>query len=912
MNKFLAIDDNSSNLISIEGLIKELFPDSLVQIAMDGPSGIELAKAMNPDLIFLDIFMPYMDGYSVCKALKKDPKLKDIPVLFMTAMKETRENRLRALESGAEGFLTKPIDNVELASMIQVMLKIRSANLKNKKDKEQLEDLVKLQTAHLHRELEERKKAERLLLENEANTRAIIDNTLENIWSVDSEMQMVFSNDHFLEAFELAFGYRLKKGDLILDKLPPASQDLWLNAYKRAFKKERFVIHETINSGKLTAYIEVAVNPIIINDVVTGISFYGKNITKRVLAEQALKISEELYKAFFDDDLTGDFLSSASGRLIDCNPAYLKMLGFSSKEEALTFDLDRLYPNPEDRNNLLRQVAEKGKLEDFEYSMLDVDGKLLHVVSNIIGVFNEQHELTAIKGYLFNNTQRKIAENELRKLSRAIEQNSSSIVITDDQARIEYVNPKFTQLTGYTLEEVKGQNPNILQSGLTPPQTYSSLWSALQTGQEWKGELQNRTKTGELYLEAASISPILDENGNATHFLAVKEDITEIKRIMDELILTKEKAIESDNLKTAFLMNMSHEIRTPMNGILGFLSLLDEPNLDEESKREYIQIVNQSAHRLLSTINDIIEISRIESGVVEVSMLEVDLREQMEFYHDFFLPQANEKKLEFAIATQLNGLEAIVLTDRNKIDSILINLIKNAIKFTSSGRIEFGNYIEDGHLVFFVKDTGKGIPSERLSSIFERFVQADIRLTRTHEGSGLGLSIAQAYAIALGGEITVESMVDVGSTFKLIIPYFNKDTKTQDIFLKDEVSNLPNSLPKTILIAEDDDNSYIYLEVILADESYTLLRATNGLDTVRLLKENPSIDLILMDLSMPRMNGLEATIEIRKFNPKIPIIAQTAFAFSGDRLSALEAGCTDYISKPISSKSIKEMIHKYI
>lgn len=912
MYSFLAIDDNESNLISMEGLIKELYPDAQVWTALNGLQGMELAQAMNPDVILLDIFMPVMDGYAVCEKLKQDALLSEIPILFVTAMKETRENQVRAMQTGAEGFLTKPIDHVQLAVMLHAMLKIRSANRLKSKDNQRLEALVLEQTANLRWELEERKRTEQLILENEANIKAIIDNTLENIWSVDTELRIVYANDHFLNEFEHSFGVRLKKGDRIIDNLPVSMQATWHQTYNRAFNQERFVIYDEVKGKEGTVFIEVAVNPIVLNNTVAGISFYGKNVTERVLAEAQLKESKERYKDFFDDDLTGDFLSSSNGRLIDCNPAYLKMLGFSNKEEAFQYDLDKLYPNPDDRKHLLKLVTEKGKLEDFEYTMLDVNGKLMYVISNIIGVFDEKRELKAIKGYIFNNTQRKIAENELRKLSRAVEQNSSSIIITDNQSRIEYVNPKFTQLTGYSLDEVLGKNPRILQSGMTTPETYDSLWSALHSGQEWKGELQNRNKAGDLYLEAASISPILDENGNATHYLAVKEDITEIKRIMDELILTKEKAVESDHLKTAFLMNMSHEIRTPMNGILGFLSLLDEPNLDEDSKREYIQIVNQSAQRLLTTINDIIEISRIESGVLEVNLYEVDLKEQMDFLYDFFLPQAQDKKLEFKLTSQLTGKKAFVNTDRNKLEGILINLIKNAIKFTTAGQIEFGNYLEGDTLVFFVKDTGKGIPPERLTSIFERFVQADVRLTRTHEGSGLGLSIAKAYAAALNGEIQVESTVNVGSTFKFIMPYTVTDSIVPTNGLLEESPSPKDATSKTILIAEDDENSYIYLEVILAEEGFSLIHTVNGREAVETLKEHPEIDLILMDLSMPVMNGLEATSEIRKFNADLPIIAQTAFAFSSDRQRALEAGCNDYISKPISSKSIKQMLYKYL
>jgi signal transduction histidine kinase/ActR/RegA family two-component response regulator len=385
-----------------------------------------------------------------------------------------------------------------------------------------------------------------------------------------------------------------------------------------------------------------------------------------------------------------------------------------------------------------------------------------------------------------------------------------------------------------------------------------------------------------------------------------------IEKLRDEeqLIISKNKAEESDRLKSAFLANMSHEIRTPMNGILGFLGLLSESNLEEESKREYIEIINKSGHRLLETINDILEISQIEAGETKMVYSDVNIEDTMQFIFDFFRQQAVEKEITMEIANQVTGRQALVKTDEHKLTGILTNLIKNAIKFTEHGKIELGNYLENKELIFYVKDTGIGIPTDKIDAIFEHFVQADMNLTRSHEGSGLGLSIVKAYIHALGGNIRVNSEIDKGSTFTFSIPYNRTEMNPP------RETNVPNNLNElnrkiTILIAEDDAASFQFLKALLIKEDIHLIRTKNGTETVSAVKENPDISLILMDIKMAGMDGFEATRQIRHFNKKIPIIAQTAYAFPADKEKAKEAGCNDYISKPINRVILFEMINKY-
>ena len=408
------------------------------------------------------------------------------------------------------------------------------------------------------------------------------------------------------------------------------------------------------------------------------------------------------------------------------------------------------------------------------------------------------------------------------------------------------------------------------------------------------------------------------------HYQVINIDITEQKKLTIDLIAAKEHAEQSDRLKSAFLANMSHEIRTPMNGILGFADLLKEPDLTSEQQQEYIRIIEKSGARMLNIINDIVDISKIESGLMEVSIKESNINEQIEYIYTFFKPEVEGKGMQLSYRNGLVSSESIIKTDREKLFAILTNLVKNAIKYTDKGSIEFG-YVSTGsttdslgavseavELQFYMKDTGIGIPKDRQEAIFERFIQADVSDKRAYQGAGLGLSISKAYVEMLGGRVWVESEEGKGSTFYFTLPYnteHEEKTVVENIVKADVEENQMKKLK--ILIAEDNEISEILISKIVNKLSKEVIKARTGNEAVEVCRTNPDLDLILMDIQMSELNGYEATRQIRQFNKNVIIIAQTAFALTGDGERAIEAGCNDYISKPIIKAELLSLIQKY-
>ncbi|MCF8328556.1 MAG: response regulator [Bacteroidales bacterium] len=395
------------------------------------------------------------------------------------------------------------------------------------------------------------------------------------------------------------------------------------------------------------------------------------------------------------------------------------------------------------------------------------------------------------------------------------------------------------------------------------------------------------------------ISPLLD-----SHLM---------KKVYEsELISAKEKAEENNRLKTAFLNNMSHEIRTPLNGITGFIGLLQNSGIGPEEKQEYLDIINKSSDRLIATVTDIIDISKIEAGEVKVTKKEVSVNEILEEHYNYFYHEAKSKGLELIYKPNLSDKEALVITDKSKLEGILTNLIKNAIKYTEQGKITFAcsrKKVKDNEVLeFYVKDTGIGIPANRIESIFNRFEQADIEDKRALEGSGLGLAIVKSYVEMLGGRIRVISEEGKGSTFTFSIPYTRQLVKESDV--KEKTSKEPQvSLSNlSVIIAEDDETSIMLFETIFKSTFSKITYTKTGQDTIDKCRENPETDLILMDVKMPDMNGYEATREIRKFNSDVVIIAQTAYALKGDRQKAIDSGCNDYITKPMKKKVLIDKI----
>ena len=491
------------------------------------------------------------------------------------------------------------------------------------------------------------------------------------------------------------------------------------------------------------------------------------------LAKEQTQASIQKYNELFDLMPLGYFILSRYGEIIETNACGSHMLG---KELMYLGNSNfRLYITDETKpifDIFLRNTFCNQTDETCGVTLLSPDKLPIYV--HLSGHVTKNGEQCMVS--MVDITERKQSEKKLKLLSRAMEQSPVTVVITDKEGNIEYTNPKFTEITGYTQNEVLDQNPRILQSGKQSSEIYNELWQTLLSGNDWYGEFQNRKKNGDLYWESAVISSIVNDSGDIAYFIAVKEDITEKKQMIADLIKAKEKAEESDRLKSAFLANMSHEIRTPMNGILGFTDLLKEPGLSGKAQKEYINIIELSGARMLDTINNIVDISKIESGQTTVSISETNIHELIEHIYSFFEPAVEQKGILFSLKNYLHANDAIIRTDQEKVYVILSNLVKNAIKFTNEGSIEIGYNIsktcQHPELMFYVKDTGIGIHPENINVIFERFRQGSESLSRNYEGAGLGLSISKAYVEMLRGRIWVESEEGKGSKFYFTVPMF--------------------------------------------------------------------------------------------------------------------------------------------
>ncbi len=930
------------------------------------------------------------------------------------------------------------------------------------------------------RDITEQKLAENQIEKYKHELEEYFENDISADYLVSSEGEIFSCNKTFLTLFGFEDKYETEKFNFSGLFKNPADGPKMIQLVQKLGKIENHEVEFISRKGKTIPALINAIGIFDNKNQLEKVRGYIVDISKQKSVEKELQKSEEKYRSLFSNNPQPmwiyDFETLA---FLEVNQEAIRHYGYS-KEEFLSMTLKDIRP-AEDIPALLEDI----KNSDINYNPasewrhLKKNGELINVeVSSHSVLINDRKARHIL---IHDITERKFFERELLKLSRAVEQSPASIIITDKEGNIIYVNPKTLKTTGYTKEELIGQNPRLLSSGEMPKEVYKQLWDTILSGKEWVGEFHNKKKSGALFYESASISPIINEKNEINSFVAIKEDISERRRFestrnilleisqlandqvtlysflaevhqrikqviradnfyvaiynaetnsytfpyhvdeydkvdlnvpydfsngytdyvlksnqsliitpeyqleiekdgtikgygddlsvwlgvpfktvkgskpngviaiqdyknmepytetdksimeiiansvgsfverikyMEELVTAKEKAEESDRLKSAFLANMSHEIRTPMNGILGFTDLLLIPDLDNEKKESYIKYVHQSGQRMLSTVNDIVEISKIEAGLVHVVTNETDLNERVDELVNFFLPEAEKKGLKLYIEELLPAEQTSLSTDRNKLDSILTNLIKNAIKYTGSGSIKVGCRAKDSNIEFYVQDTGIGIPKDRLEAIFERFIQADIHDTRLFEGSGLGLAISKSYVEMLGGKIWVESREKQGSVFYFTLPFTGNETDQQIVqgdaaSVEEPINATPANRKLKVLIAEDDESSCIFISLILEEYCSEIIIAEDGITAVELCRSNADFDLILMDVRMPRLGGYDATRRIREFNSDVIIIAQTAYALSGDREKALEAGCNDHISKPISKELLLEKIQKF-
>jgi len=406
--------------------------------------------------------------------------------------------------------------------------------------------------------------------------------------------------------------------------------------------------------------------------------------------------------------------------------------------------------------------------------------------------------------------------------------------------------------------------------------------------------------------------PVRDERGVITMIVGIYKDVTEMMNIENELKNARDRAQESDRLKTAFLANMSHEIRTPMNGILGFVNLLRDQDLSDEQKDLYLKHIEQSSNQLLAIVNDIIDISKIESGQLKISNRPVRINTVLDeiyssFFHRIRGDAPGEKKVTFMLEKGEDAPDFTIVIDDSRLSQIFNNLISNAIKFTEKGQISFGYILKKRYIQFFVRDTGIGISTDKIELIFDRFGQDDESKVAHPSGTGLGLSISKSLVQLMGGEMWVESTVGKGSEFFFTLPLVKGSVQEREIPISNKSYQWQG---KQVLVAEDEELNWMFIREMFKTSGAEVRRAKNGLEVVKMAKKS-SPDVILMDIKMPELDGIEATRRIRKFNTEVPIIAQTAFVMAEEKSESLQAGCSHFLTKPLDRTILMEIIDSY-
>jgi len=789
------------------------------------------------------------------------------------------------------------------------------------------------------RDITDRKKAEAKLISSENRLRAIFEGANDAIMVLDGDALVEFN-----KAAEEMFGFDREN---LLNKKPwelspeyqedgrpskSGSQEHIKSALSG--KTEKFVWTHLRNLSEPFS-AEIILNSFFVEDKKYLMTIL-KDVTKDIFKEKELANSREqvehlkkFYQNILESIIDGVWVTDKNDCIIYANSAMLNIADTTNKR------LLNLNIFSDIKGNTLLYfkpyyLKAKSVLAPVFYESVPItqpSGKKMYLTGWMIPIIKDGKYDGMICSA--QEVSDKIAAiEEIRYLSRAVEQSPALIVITDLEGNIEYINSRFTETTGYGIEEIAGRKLDILKSGHKSDEAYDLLWDSMKSGEEFRSEFLCRKKNGELFWVDSLFSPIRDDKGITTHYLSVKEDITEGKKIEQELIIAKEKAEEMSRLKSNFLANMSHELRTPMSAILGFADLLHERLTDPELK-EMSGIILNGSNRLTQTLNSILDLSRIEANKFDLKLAISDIVPVIRESIRLFEALADSKNIRLEFVTSQKSIFSKI--DEKLFRQIFNNLINNALKFTKKGSVSviIDTEIKDGttYAIIKVKDTGIGISADKLNLIFEPFRQVSEGLSRMYEGTGLGLTLTKRFIEAMHGSIEVESKLNTGTTFTVKLEVKDIDTsagviktkfKTKKIPEKDPIYTdikimIEKELPK-ILIVEDDTISLKAMLVFLRNIC-TCDSTDNGYNAIELAKEN-KYRLILMDIALKGIDGIETAKEIKQISgyKDVPVVAVTAFAMAGEKEKILSESIEYYISKPFEraefARLVKDLLNK--
>lgn len=625
------------------------------------------------------------------------------------------------------------------------------------------------------------------------------------------------------------------------------------------------------------------------------------------LKQENLRLRDANYLTFLESMQDMIVVGTPEGRVLYANNAFKKKLGYSLEElDALGI----LGVHPEDRREEAEEIFAamfRGERDSCPLPVQRRDGALIPVDTRVS--FGKWDGMDCIFGVIKDLSAEQEAKQRFERLFR---HNPALMALSSMQERrFVDVNDAFLRKLGYEQAEVLGKTSSELGlfKNVKKQKEVSDRLAA--AGRLIDYEMKVRCKNGTFLDGLFSGDVVISQDKQ--YFLTVMIDITERKSAEKKLValnqdfqIAKEKAEESDQLKTAFLQNMSHEIRTPLNAINGFSELLGESDLTLEKRKSFVQIIQNSSSQLISIVTDILTISAIETRQERVAVNNVCINTLIIQLLAIFKQQTINRNISLYAKQPLNDKNSEIYTDKTKITQILSNLLSNAIKFTHEGFIEFGYSLKDNYLEFYVKDTGIGIKPEFHEKIFDRFRQAYASANKMYGGTGLGLSISKGFTEMLGGRIWVESEIDKGSTFYFTVPY-NPVNKANGVITQ----NQSDSYKRTFIVAEDEELNYAYIEILLKRYNLNIIHTKDGKETIDIFKKNPEIDLILMDIKMPLMHGDEAARIIKTLKPGVPIIAQSAYALETER-AKYHSLFDDYLLKPFTAIDLKQILMKFV
>ncbi len=847
---------------------------------------IDCINKFNPHIIISDYSLPQFNGMG---ALQLRNELTPLTPFIMVTGSINEEVAVDCMKAGADDYVLK--ENLARLgpAVINSINKIRL--IREKKDA--LEGLKK----------------------SEQRFKEISENSGNWIWEVDTTGLYTFSNSLVKDILGYEPEEIVNKKHFYDFFKPEEKQNLTKTISRETVKKKSFRNFINCNLHKDGHEVILSTNSFPVLDksgILKGYCGVDSDVSERIRAENDLRESEERYRSIISNIPGGVIIISDLKRNVT----------FIAGEELNTLGIPDTYFIGKHFSEILPSVTSSITKENFPKLMkgekVRYDGLFRDQVYSITSspLRNSEGVITNIMTLCVNITDRIKVEEQLRFsnviLKTQQEVSIDGILVVDEKANILNFN--------HSLNEIFNIPKEILESGLDAP-VLEWVMDMMSDPEEFLHKVEYLYENrNEICLDEISLKDgrsierftrsMFGQDGKYYGRVWYFRDITNRKKAENALKSAKLKAEESDSLKTAFIHNISHEIRTPMNAITGFTALLGEPEIDKETSQSYIDIILQSSDHLLAIISDIMDISNIEANIVKIVRMNFNLNSVLKTLYEQFAPKAGEKNLSLEYKPFVDSEDVLILTDKTKLIQIISNLLSNAIKFTHNGYVKFGYNLKDDFIEFYVSDTGIGISAEYQSRVFERFFQVQYSDTRLYEGTGLGLSISKAYVELLGGKMWFSSEPGKGTNFYFNIPLVNSDSQEINVIKSEIVEKLAFKDKKTILVAEDVDSNFLLIKYFLTEPNINVLRAFNGKEAVEKCLSDKDIDLVLMDIKMPLMDGYTAVKLIRETNQNIPIIAQTAY--SDDYEEALKCGCTDYIAKPFDKKNLLKKIKELL